>query len=203
MSGHNISYRNLVSDLQQLYDKNEAVAIANILMEHITGLTYSERLVKDTTLTTQQTEQLNNATERLLTGVPIQHITQTTHFLGADYFVNEHVLIPRPETEELVQWIVDEQQGSQPSILDIGSGSGCIPISLKKLLPKAAITSIDVSADALDVAKRNATQNNAEVTFLLFDFLNKGNWSQLPSFDIIVSNPPYIPISEKRSWIGT
>ena len=169
-----------------------------MLLEHLTGITYTERLVKDSPLTAEQELQLGIAKELLLKGVPIQHITQTAHFMGADYFVNEHVLIPRPETEELVQWIADEHKDAELTILDIGTGSGCIPISLKQLLPRAAITSIDVGADALKVAERNAATNNADVTFILLDFLNTGRWKELPTFDVIVSNPPYIPISEKE-----
>jgi release factor glutamine methyltransferase len=118
------------------------------------------------------------------------------------FFVEENVLIPRPETEELVEWIVtDFKQGknSKPiNIIDIGTGSGCIPIALKKELSNSNITAIDVSEKALLVAKKNAENLNATIHFLQIDFLDKNGWKRLQLYDTIVSNPPYIPINEKE-----
>jgi len=123
--------------------------------------------------------------------------------------VNEHVLIPRPETEELVEWVVTEiwnkkleirnkkVSNSTFTILDIGTGSGCIAIALKRELQKAELYAIDISNDALLVAKQNAADQKAEINFLQLDFLNERQWSLLPSFDFIISNPPYIPENEK------
>ena len=115
--------------------------------------------------------------------------------------VNHHVLIPRPETEELVYWILEEESNKQHTgynILDIGTGSGCIAIAVKKNLPISNVTAIDQSIDALITAKQNATINNTEVNFQQLDFLNEVFWSTLPSFDVIVSNPPYIPVNEEK-----
>jgi release factor glutamine methyltransferase len=113
--------------------------------------------------------------------------------------VNENVLIPRPETEELVGMIItNNQQNSDIKILDIGTGSGCIPIALKKHLPDAVITSIDFSEGAILVAKENASIQNTAIQFIHVDFLDESGWTSFPKFDVIVSNPPYIPLNEKE-----
>jgi release factor glutamine methyltransferase len=113
--------------------------------------------------------------------------------------VNEDVLIPRPETEELVELIIADRGSrlTDISILDIGTGSGCIPIALKKNLPAAMISAIDISEQALTVAKNNAEDHNTSINFMQMDFLDEEQWKMLPHFDIIVSNPPYIPENEK------
>jgi len=114
--------------------------------------------------------------------------------------VNEHVLIPRPETEELVEQLIKDRKSklTDPAILDIGTGSGCIPIAIKKNLPASKLTAIDVSKDALLLAKENATLHNTHISFTELDFLDETNWPALGLFDIIISNPPYIPINEKE-----
>ena len=116
--------------------------------------------------------------------------------------VNEHVLIPRPETEELVQLVIDEFKGNTQkeaiSILDIGAGSGCISIALQKNLPGSSVTGIDISEAALKLAGKNARDQKAPIRFLEIDFLNEGARSALERFDVIVSNPPYIPLNEKE-----
>ncbi|MFH6946709.1 peptide chain release factor N(5)-glutamine methyltransferase [Flavobacterium sp. FlaQc-52] len=132
--------------------------------------------------------------------VPIQYLLGKTNFYGLDFEVNENVLIPRPETEELVEWIVKENAKTDKTktlkILDIGTGSGCIAVSLAKNLPNAKVYAIDVSKKALETAKRNAINNKVEVTFLLNDVLEL---EELPyDFDIIVSNPPYVRHLEKE-----
>ncbi|WP_317207119.1 peptide chain release factor N(5)-glutamine methyltransferase [Flavobacterium chungbukense] len=131
--------------------------------------------------------------------VPIQYLLGKTNFYGLDFEVNEDVLIPRPETEELVEWIINENAGPEKSkkikILDIGTGSGCIAISLAKNLPNAEVVAIDVSKKALETAKRNAVRNNVDVTFVLQDILKEEELRC--QFDIIVSNPPYVRNLEK------
>ncbi len=132
--------------------------------------------------------------------VPIQYLLGKTHFYGLDFEVNENVLIPRPETEELVEWIINENASPDKSkkikILDIGTGSGCIAISLAKNLPNAEVVAVDVSKKAIETAKRNAVRNNVDVTFVLLDILET---EQLRcNFDIIVSNPPYVRNLEKE-----
>ena len=137
-----------------------------------------------------------NALEQLTKEYPIQYIIGETEFMDLRFEVNEHVLIPRPETEELIRWILrSEEKTVTKSILDIGTGSGCIPIVLAHSLPNSHITSIDISIQALEVAKRNATKNKVKINFQLNDILQ----TDLPdnNYDIIVSNPPYVRESEK------
>lgn len=140
------------------------------------------------------------AVERLLKHEPIQYIIGETEFFGLKFRVNEHVLIPRPETEELVQWILDdvgrEDASAKLRILDIGTGSGCIAISLAKLLPGAAVSALDFSEKAVKTAKENAALNEVEVNFLLTDILQQEKLEQ--QYDIIVSNPPYVRELEKK-----
>lgn len=132
--------------------------------------------------------------------VPIQYLLGKTNFYGLDFEVNENVLIPRPETEELVEWIIKENSkpgGSKKiKILDIGTGSGCIAISLAKNLPNAQVYALDVSKKALETAKRNAVNNRVDVTFLLLNILEEEALKS--DFDIIVSNPPYVRNLEKE-----
>ncbi|KAF2332451.1 peptide chain release factor N(5)-glutamine methyltransferase [Flavobacterium daemonense] len=137
--------------------------------------------------------------DQLKKEVPIQYLLGKTSFYGLDFEVNENVLIPRPETEELVEWIINENKKADKSkelkILDIGTGSGCIAISLAKNLPNAKVYAIDVSKKALDTAKRNAINNKVEVTFMLKNILELDILKS--DYDIIVSNPPYVRNLEK------
>lgn len=137
----------------------------------------------------------------LKTHKPFQYVLGETEFYGLKFFVNENVLIPRPETEELVEWILNDSRHTEPvevqKIIDIGTGSGCIPITLKKNLSYAEISALDFSEKALEVAKNNAGFHQTEVEFIHADFL-KMDFSALSNFDIIVSNPPYIAQSEKK-----
>lgn len=137
--------------------------------------------------------------DQLKKEVPVQYLLGKTNFYGLDFEVNENVLIPRPETEELVEWIINENANTDKSkklkILDIGTGSGCIAVSLAKNLPNAEVYAIDVSKKALETAKRNAVNNNVEVTFMFQDILELEALKY--SFDIIVSNPPYVRNLEK------
>jgi release factor glutamine methyltransferase len=125
------------------------------------------------------------------------------------FYVNEHVLIPRPETEELVNWVVEDSiktftGAAHPPdhsslILDIGTGSGCIPVAIKKRIPHATLLSCDISEEALVIARANATRHEADIQLRQLDFLDPKEWVRLPSADIIVSNPPYIPITDKKN----
>ena len=132
----------------------------------------------------------------LLKHHPIQYIIGKTHFYGLEFKLNPHVLIPRPETQELVDWILnDVEQNSPLQILDIGTGSGCIAVSLAKNLPRASVTALDVSQKALDIARENAEINKVKIDFLQTNILTM---QQLPQhYDVIVSNPPYVRESEK------
>lgn len=140
---------------------------------------------------------LEEALVRLKKEEPIQYILTKTEFYGLSFKVNQNTLIPRPETEELIEWIINEVDKNQESlsILDIGTGTGCIPISLKKHLPKATVNAIDVSEEALKIAKQNAILNKVEISFIHQDILKTEKLSA--KFDIIISNPPYVRELEK------
>lgn len=195
------AFYSLKKELQALYDAGEATAIAHEILNHITGLSKFERLLeKEQTLTPHQQAIFDDAQKRLLQAEPLQYVVGEQWFMGNVFEVNKDVLIPRPETEELVQWIVrDWQKKNAIHILDIGSGSGCIPVSLKLQLPQATITSIDISREALIVAQRNAFKHEVEIDWKEMDFLDEKNWLQLAEYDVIVSNPPYIPMREKNN----
>lgn len=186
--------------LTRIYDALELNSIVNMLIEEVTGWdALHQNMHKNDAIEEAQLIQLENYTQALLTGKPIQYIIQKAWFMGKAYFVNEHVLIPRPETEELVEWVVSyaEIVNKPLSIVDIGTGSGCIPIALKLALPNANISTIDVSNKAIEVAKQNAATHTTTIHFIEQDILLT---KQLEDrFDIIVSNPPYIPNREKAS----
>lgn len=146
----------------------------------------------------QQQLLMKSALERLKNSEPIQYITGNTEFFGMPFQVNKSVLIPRPETEELVEWIVNDSDKSENlKVLDIGTGSGCIAVSLAKNLPKAEIYAIDISEEALNTAKLNARRNDVEISFQQKDILNTESLDG--TFNIIVSNPPYVRELEKSS----
>ena len=169
-----------------------------------------ENLKSDFKITQETLNLLQSATKQLEQEVPLQYIIGKTEFYGLPFVVNKHVLIPRPETEELVAWVVSESSGfktfntstkhttetKQLKNLDIGTGSGCIPISLKKQLPFAKISAIDISKEALGVAKKNAVLNNVDIHFILQDILKTVALDQ--HYDIIISNPPYVRELEKK-----
>lgn len=187
------------SSMSKIYDDSEAKAIANLLLENITGWSKLQRLMnKDQLLSPNQFQILNNSIVRLTKGEPLQYVLGEQYFMGLYFTVNSSVLIPRPETEELVQWIIDDNQSRQTcSIIDIGTGSGCIPISLKNKMKSTFITAVDLSVDAIKLAIHNALKNQVLIDFLELDFLVEKNWLQLRKYDVIVSNPPYIPWSER------
>jgi release factor glutamine methyltransferase len=143
-----------------------------------------------------------NIVKRLLNNEPIQHIIGEVEFYGLPFTVSKDVLIPRPETEELVDLIIGEYTNSEVSILDIGTGTGCIPVSLKKNIPNSIVTSIDVSKEALAVAVKNAKLNEVEVSFELRDVLSD-DLKNIKGVDIIVSNPPYVLESDKNKMTKT
>jgi release factor glutamine methyltransferase len=190
----------LKSALTPVYDMNEADNIAELVIEHITGLNRNERILnKNNQLNDLQTEEFLKNKERLLQHEPVQYVLNEAWFCGMKFYVDKNVLIPRPETEELVELIISNIKFPFETlkILDIGSGSGCVPVSLKRKLRKAEVWSCDVSPGALNVAKRNADTLGADVNFLQLNFLDENQRKDLPMFDIIVSNPPYIPEKEK------
>jgi release factor glutamine methyltransferase len=200
--------------LESLYSLSESAAIAVLAMEHVTGLDRQARsLRRDEELSTQQEEVLQDVAARLLDHEPIQYITATAWFYNLQLYVDRSVLIPRPETEELVDWIIkdvldaglpvfqkqdtDADVTSVLKILDVGTGSGCIALALKNKLPLAEVWGCDLSDEALNVARRNGSDNNIRVDFQGVDFLDDRQQRLLPSVDILVSNPPYIPLKDK------
>ena len=192
------AFYDLKNKLQPLYDEREAVAIAHEVMFWITELDkYSRLMEKDTLFTEAQQDEYEAALEKLNKGVPLQYVTGRAWFMGREYFVNNSVLIPRPETEELVQWIISDGRGKAGlKILDIGTGSGCIPISLALEIPASLVDACDISAGALAVAEKNADNLGAGVQFGELDFLNTAERNKQGSYDVIVSNPPYIPSAD-------
>lgn len=191
----------LRESLMQIFGEGEAATMADWVLEYLAGSKRNERISKNKLLSVEQSEMLDSISRRLLRHEPLQYILNEAWFCGMKFYVDDSVLIPRPETEELVEWIVSNCKFPIDSlnILDVGSGSGCIAIALKRRLGKAEIWACDVSEKALNVAKRNAKNLGASINFSQLDFLDENVHSQLPSFDIIISNPPYIPLSEKRS----
>jgi release factor glutamine methyltransferase len=188
------------SNLQSRYELREAANITEWVMEEITGLSRIDRLINiNQNLNTLQESNWKTIQSKLLGGMPIQYVLGYCWFMGFKIKVTEQVLIPRPETEELVQWVIDScenKTGENLTIFDVGTGSGCIPIGIKKSLIKAKVYAIDISEGALSVALENAKMHLCEIEFQQSDILNDNTWGKLPKVDIIISNPPYIPIDE-------
>jgi release factor glutamine methyltransferase len=194
----------MLSQLHTLYEDREAATITDWVMEKITGWKKLDRIIhKNMPLATEGVELFRQYTRELLAHRPVQYVLQEAWFAGLKFYVDESVLIPRPETEELVEW-VEEEAGTGPSpqgpsILDVGTGSGCIAIALKRRLPGNPVYACDLSEAALAIAKRNAVSNQTDIQFLQLDFLDSSTWTSLPSMQVLVSNPPYIPVREKDS----
>ena len=197
------AYQQLFQDLLTIYESREAANIADLVIEKITGQQRLNRILyKDISVNAEQQSVLEKMTRELVQHKPVQYAIGEAWFMDMKLMVNEHVLIPRPETEELVDWLVRDVKTSKMddiSVLDIGTGSGCIPIAVKKNIPHGEVWSVDVSEEALQLAKRNAAGQNVLVDFLLINILEETSWNQLGQFDIIVSNPPYIKQSEKAA----
>ncbi|NDV46391.1 peptide chain release factor N(5)-glutamine methyltransferase [Paludibacter sp. 221] len=184
--------------LKGVFPESEIRNISFLLIEKITGFSHTQVLLnKSTIFSAEQHKQLVRLVEELKKSTPIQYALGETEFYGLNFCVNKSVLIPRPETEELVEWIYCDSKGNKNlKILDIGTGSGCIAIALKKLLPNSEVTAFDISPEAIDTAQKNAKKNEVEINFKELDILNTPLFTQ--KWDVIVSNPPYIPESEKQ-----
>ena len=198
-------YKELWQCLTKVYDEGEAKAIARMTYEERFGLTLSDiYLGKDSQLSADSQAELEEIAKRLLQGEPIQYVLGHADFCGRTFLVNEHVLIPRPETEELCQWEplpLPSPKGEGAKILDIGTGSGCIAITLAAMYPQAEVTAWDISAEALEVARENAKRHNVHVSFEQVDILSipplymEGDRGE--ALSLIVSNPPYICNKER------
>ncbi|HWZ14299.1 MAG TPA: peptide chain release factor N(5)-glutamine methyltransferase [Mucilaginibacter sp.] len=199
--------------LQTIYNANESEAVTLLAVSEISGLSKAKiKAFSERELTQQQFEKLTGILEELKTGRPIQYILGETEFYGLTFRANPSVLIPRPETEELVEWAllsvssssqltVGSRQLAAGHILDIGTGSGCIAISLKKHLPDAKVSAIDISSEALKTAKENAKLNEVAIEFIEADILNQSSLSHISNLksqiSIILSNPPYVTLHDK------
>jgi len=192
---------NLINYIRQslvdYYPDSEVSVFIRLIVEHVTGSSLPLLLLdKSTKITKQRTVEIEKIVNRLKTFEPIQHIIGNTEFYGSVFTVDKNVLVPRQETEELVELIIKENRSSENlRLLDIGTGSGCIAISLKKHMPKAEIEAWDISSKALEVANQNSLLNKTSILFREVDILK--DYPTTPKFDIIVSNPPYILDKEK------
>ena len=193
------THQALTTSIQPIYGEREANSIARIVFEdafQVFDFSSKKEFLYEEKFTAIQ--------QRLLQQEPVQYILEQADFYGLKFKVSPDVLIPRPETEELVHWILETNQSVAPTILDIGTGSGCIPITLKKKIPKAIVSGLDVSEKALTIARANGTLNEVMLFFIQLDILQKSDWEDLPDYDIIISNPPYIPHKEANlmpTWV--
>ncbi|WP_196891459.1 peptide chain release factor N(5)-glutamine methyltransferase [Aureivirga marina] len=185
-------------ELKSVYPETEIQSFFYLLTEHFLQLRRIDiALEPNFEISEEKLDVLKQSIDKLKTEFPIQYIIEETSFFGLDFFVNKNTLIPRPETEELVQWILDDFQNSMKKlkILDIGTGTGCIPISLAKNLPNAEIHAYDISEEALKIAKKNAERNKVTIHFQKINILETEKLDA--DFDIIISNPPYVRNLEK------
>ena len=200
------AYHQLQQSIQPLYENREASNIADLIMEDITGWDRSRRIVHhDALLSEPQLERYTHCKEELLHGRPTQYVLGHAWFCGMRLQVDEHVLIPRPETEELVMEVkkmyadISTDRDHQFKMVDIGTGSGCIAIALKKYFPDWDVWAVDKYNGALAIAKKNAVLLDTEVRFVASDILKEAKTDFLPAFDLIISNPPYIPSEDKSA----
>lgn len=192
------------SELVLKYEREEIDILAGYCFEEFNRITKKDLLLNpDKTVSESDLLKYNFAVKDLKRGRPIQYILGKAWFMGHEFDVNESVLIPRPETEELAQLVIDElmMHDETVSVLDIGTGSGCIPISVKLKKPRTHVYALDVSQDALAVAAQNAAKLSADVKFMHVDFLDRPKWERLPAVSIMVSNPPYVKQSESAAML--
>jgi release factor glutamine methyltransferase len=185
-------------ELQHVYDTNETEAITLLVVSEISELSKAKiKAFPETIITSEVAEKLEDILIELKMGKPVQYVLGATEFYGLPFLVNPSVLIPRPETEELVEWAISSvDNGQKGAIIDIGTGSGCIAISLKKNLTKFDVSAIDISAGAIKTAESNAVLNKVDVNFIQHDIL-KYTEIELPKSSIIISNPPYVTLQDK------
>lgn len=184
-------------ELNGYYSETEIQGFIRLIMDHVCGWNYTEMVLrKNEKLNRSQIDEIKIIVGRLKKYEPVQYIVGETEFFGLKIKVNPAVLIPRPETEELVQWVLDAKMPETSEILDIGTGSGCIALALKSHMKKAKVSAIDISPEAIKVARENARLNKLDVTFIQADILNYKDITS-EKYDAIVCNPPYIRESEK------
>jgi release factor glutamine methyltransferase len=196
MTVHEVSIL-IKNELKNLYPPREITGITDIVFRHLLNINKSGQILQGNKVISVE-PQIYNIIEQLKSNKPVQYIFGETEFYGFTFFVNESVLIPRPETEELVHWIYNDYRNSMPRIIDIGTGSACIAISLAKLLAGAKVYASDISDGALELAQKNAIHNKVKVHLEKFDILSD-HMPDLECFDVIVSNPPYVTLNKKQS----
>jgi release factor glutamine methyltransferase len=195
-------YRSIVLEMSSLFSDEEARAIADRLFEHFFNLSPVQRVLEASQFAPDEnTVQLKVAVSKVLEHIPLQYVLGKAWFMDMEFVVNESVLIPRPETEEMVSLIIKafplNESFQDFKILDIGTGSGCIAISLEKHIPHSVVWAVDISATAITVAEHNAVINQVPIKFVNVDILDSSQWQMLPECNLIVSNPPYVTNSEK------
>ncbi len=196
--------RLVAEELLAVYPGTGAAAITQALFSHLTGRSAAELVMdRERELTESELFFLQHALKRLLQMEPLQYITGTAWFYGYPFTVNPSVLIPRPETEELVSWVTDElkRSGENTRILDVGTGSGCIAITLHRCLPACEVWALDVSDEALAVTQENAIKQKAAIFLTQLDIFHRPSWERLPSFGLIVSNPPYVTPADREKMM--
>ncbi|MFA5328874.1 MAG: peptide chain release factor N(5)-glutamine methyltransferase [Prolixibacteraceae bacterium] len=185
-------------ELTGIYSKGEIESFIFMIFEKLKGHTRTQFLLaKDDILNSEDQNEISKIIVRLKNHEPIQYILGQTEFYGLPFYTVPEVLIPRPETEELVQWIIQENKLVKPTILDIGTGTGCIPVSLRKNIPDSRVLACDISPVCIATARRNAKLNNCEISVFEYDILTQTPEVNFPELHIIVSNPPYVLESEK------
>lgn len=196
--------KNFIENLEDFYEAREAVSLARISMGHVSKIERAKYLsIKEEEIPEDQLKAYFSIQEELKAGKPLQYILGETEFYGLIFMVNPNVLIPRPETEELVDWalITLREMHTEPGnlkVIDIGTGSGCIPISIKKFFPEPEIYALDISSTALETAKTNARINETDIQFIQDDIISPKNEILISTkFNMIISNPPYVLDSEK------
>ncbi|MEO6490259.1 MAG: peptide chain release factor N(5)-glutamine methyltransferase [Ferruginibacter sp.] len=193
-------YKAYLDGLEKIYSRGEVESIAALVFESMAGINRAAiKKDRDRLLDVSVVQKLTVSLKKLKLNTPVQYVLGEAWFSDLKFIVSPAVLIPRPETEELVLKVINYlKDWSNASLLDIGTGSGCIPISIKKILPHLKVTAIDKSIEALAIARENATIYKTGIDLFQNDFLDEAGWNNFPVFDVIVSNPPYIPFGEKE-----
>ncbi len=192
-------FNETISQLNRFYGNNEAKSLTYISFNNVFGFNKYQLYQNHKTIATQkQVVKFNNIIHWLKLYKPIQYIFEETAFYNCTIKVNEHTLIPRPETEELVEWIIESNTEDKPKILDIGTGSGCIAISLKKAISNATVSACDIDEEALKTANENSERNKVKVNFKVCNILEPPMHLLKEKYHLIVSNPPYVTEREKN-----
>jgi release factor glutamine methyltransferase len=192
--------RLLHASISEYYDERESASISSLIMERLTGMPKNIRVLhKSESFTQSQEELFHIYLADLLRQRPVQYVLGEAWFGNLPFYVDERVLIPRPETEELANWLLKDEgsAGGGLSVLDIGTGSGCIAVYLKKKRSDLHLMAIDISGPALEVAQKNSRVHDSEMEFILCDIRDGRQTDKIPASDLIISNPPYIPEKEK------